>query len=143
MSCCAPAVELPDATIDRRTVNDELLLASRDIGEGLRQTDLSVPTIHCGGCIQKIEQSAWCPAGRRAGAGQSLGQAGDDPLARRQHAAPFIETLRRIGYEAHLYDSALDPKDGVGGTGSGTRRCRLRGEQYHAAVGVDLVRRGS
>ena len=58
MSCCAPTVELADATIDRRrAANDELLLASRDIGEGLRQTDLSVPAIHCGGCIQKIEKA--------------------------------------------------------------------------------------
>ena len=82
MSCCAPAIELPDARIDRPTVNEELLLASRDIGEGLRQTDLSIPTIHCGGCIQKIERNAWCSPGRRTGAGQ-LRQVGDHLLARR------------------------------------------------------------
>ena len=113
MSCCAPAVELPDATIDHRTVNDELLLASRDIGEGLRQTDLSIPTIHCGGCIQKIEQTLGVLPG--------VEQARVNLSARRvtirwradNTPAPFIETLRRIGYEAHLYDSAIDPKDGV------------------------------
>ena len=49
MTCCAPSVEFPDAMIDRRrATNDELLLASHDLGTGLRQTDLSVPTIHCG-----------------------------------------------------------------------------------------------
>jgi Cu2+-exporting ATPase len=58
MTCCAPGVEFPDAMIDRgRATNDELLLASHDLGTGLRQTDLSVPTIHCGGCIQKIEKA--------------------------------------------------------------------------------------
>ena len=58
MSCCSPAVE---SCLMRRSIaarsNDELLLASRDIGGGLRQSDLSVPTIHCGGCIQTIEKA--------------------------------------------------------------------------------------
>ena len=58
MSCCSPAAKLADATIDRsRTANAELLLQSRDIGGGLRQSDLSVPAIHCGGCIQTIEKA--------------------------------------------------------------------------------------
>ena len=58
MSCCSPAAKFADATIDRsRTANAELLLQSRDIGGGLRQSDLSVPAIHCGGCIQTIEKA--------------------------------------------------------------------------------------
>ena len=44
MSCCSPSADA--AMIDRsRTANDELLLASHDIGGGMRQNDLSVPTI--------------------------------------------------------------------------------------------------
>src|SRR5690349_2841958 len=56
MSCCA-AAEFALAMSDPRSATDEVLLASRIVGEGIRQTDLSVPRIHCGGCIQKVEAS--------------------------------------------------------------------------------------
>ena len=114
MSCCSPAAELADATIDRsRTANDELLLASRDIGGGLRQTDLSVPAIHCGGCIQTIEKALDALPG--------IEQARVNLSSRRVTIRwradgtppPLIETLRAAGYEAHLYDIAADSKDGT------------------------------
>ena len=111
MTCCAPSVEFPDAMIDRRrATNDELLLASHDLGEGLRQTDLSVPAIHCGGCIQKIEKTL----DALPGVEQARVNLSTRRVTIRWRAdgtpPPLIEALSRIGYEAHLYDAA-DSKD--------------------------------
>jgi Cu2+-exporting ATPase len=54
-SCCAPGAELALAKADPHTANEEVLLASRIIVDDVSQTHLSVPGIHCGGCIQKVE----------------------------------------------------------------------------------------
>jgi P-type Cu2+ transporter len=112
MTCCAPGVEFADARFDRhRARNDEMLLASHDVGEGLRQTDLSVPTIHCGGCIQKIESTLDAlPGVEQARVNLSTKRV---TIRWRADGAPppLIESLSRIGYEAHLYDAVADSKD--------------------------------
>src|SRR5215475_3938445 len=114
MTCCAPSVEFTDGMTDRRrAANDELLLASRDIGEGLRQTDLSVPTIHCGGCIQRIEKAL----GALPGVEQARVNLSTKRVTIRWRAdgtpPPFIESLSGIGYQAHLCDMAADSTDGT------------------------------
>jgi P-type Cu2+ transporter len=52
MSCCAPGAELCFDEVGTST--EELLLSSRTLRDGLRRTDVSVPDIHCGGCLQNI-----------------------------------------------------------------------------------------
>ena len=47
------ACSLPDA----RAASEEVLLASRIVADGVRQTDLSVPAIHCGACIRTVEKA--------------------------------------------------------------------------------------
>ena len=112
MSCCVPAFDPADAASDRRCT-DEMLLASREIGDGLRQTDLSVPGIHCGGCVRTIEKAL----NGLPGVDQARVNLSSRRVTIRWRAdgapPPLIHSLRGIGYEAHLYDVAADPKDGT------------------------------
>jgi P-type Cu2+ transporter len=111
MSCCAPGAELAFAAVDPRTANEEVLLASRTVGDGIRQTDLSVPGIHCGGCIQKVESAL----GALPGVENARVNLSTKRVAIRWQAdrppAPFIEALSKVGYDAHLYDTSADKTD--------------------------------
>ncbi len=113
MSCCAPGVEGMAGLADPKAEREELMLASRALGNGLRQTDLSVPAIHCGACMQRIE--------RALGALPRVVEARVNLSTRRvavrwrdgAEPPPLIETLGRIGYDAHLYDAAAEVGDGA------------------------------
>lgn len=113
MSCCAPGAELALAVSDPHTENEEVLLASRTVGDGIRQTDLSVPGIHCGGCIQKVEKAL----GALPGVENARVNLSTKRVAIRWQAdkppAPFVEALSKIGYDAHLYDTGTDKTDGT------------------------------
>ena len=91
---------------------DEILLASRDIGGGLRQTDLSLPGMHCGGCMQKIEAALLRLRGVEAARANlsarrvGIRWSGDA-------SPPLVETLGRLGYEAHLFAPEADGGDKV------------------------------
>lgn len=90
---------------------DEIRLASRAIGTDLRQTDLSVPGIHCGGCIRRIEQALGAlPGVEHARVNLSTRRvkvswrAGEGP-------PPLGETLSELGFEAFLHEPQQDGKD--------------------------------
>ncbi len=114
MSCCAGGAEAFIAMTDPAIARQEVLLASHRVSEDLLQTDLSVPGIHCGGCIQAIEKTLGAlPDIEHARVNLSTKRVtirwrGSDP-------PPFIETLDRIGYKAHLFDVDGDRKDAVQG----------------------------
>ncbi|HEY2875795.1 MAG TPA: heavy metal translocating P-type ATPase, partial [Reyranella sp.] len=103
MSCCVVGAELtlPEAG----TSDEEILLASRILGDGLRQTDLSVPDMSCGGCLHKIESSlSQLKSVTRARANLSTRRV--SVFWRGEAPPPLIPTLRAIGYPAHLFDAA-------------------------------------
>ncbi|CAN5406955.1 cation-translocating P-type ATPase [soil metagenome] len=111
MSCCAPSAELALAMTDPRIADEEVLLASHIVDDGVRQTDLSVPSIHCGGCIQTIEAAlSALPGVEKARVNLSTKR-----VAIRWQAdkgpPPLIATLEKTGYRAHLNDIDADAKD--------------------------------
>jgi len=108
MSCCAPGAELYQA----RAMDEEILLASRQVHDGLRQTDLSVPEIHCGGCLQRIEATLGKLDGV-ASARANLSARRVRVLWRGEAPPPLIPTLQAIGYAAHLHDFGADGTDPV------------------------------
>ena len=101
MSCCAPGADATPRP-ERAGSADEILLASRRIEDDLLQTDLSVPSAHCGGCIAAVERALSRLEGvvsarlnlttRRATVQWRAG--GPVP--------PFIHALADAGYEATL-----------------------------------------
>ncbi|MGE3874669.1 MAG: heavy metal translocating P-type ATPase [Parvibaculaceae bacterium] len=109
MSCCGQAAA--GAELLGAPSADEMILASRDLGEGLRQSDLSVPGIHCAHCIGAIEGAFKRVAGVEAArvnlAGKRVAvkwRGGKPP--------PIVETLRGLGYDAHLFapEERRDPE---------------------------------
>jgi Cu2+-exporting ATPase len=110
MSCCAPGAELDLHNAGPSA--DEILLASRSVGDGLRRSDLSVPEMHCGGCLHKIEAAL----GKLDGVSEAranLSARRVSVLWRGDAPPPMISALDRIGYAAHLFDAADDRADPV------------------------------
>lgn len=113
MSCCAPgaemALDLGGATSSLPS-SQEIRLASRALGDDLRQTDLSVPTVHCAACIQAIE-TALGKLDRVEGVRVNLSTKRVSIRWRGDEVPPFAAALERLGYPAHLFDPQVGEKD--------------------------------
>ncbi len=112
MSCCAPGTEV--TTTRLLPSSEELILSSRLLGPGLRQTELSVPQVHCGTCITAIETSLRAlPAVERARVNLStkrvsiiwkeiLGSETTDPVS-------LVKAITdTTGYDTHLFSDGED-----------------------------------
>ena len=109
MSCCAPGVEAAAGGADAISAQ-EMLLASRDLGDGLRQTDLSVPAMHCAACIQTVERTlGQLPGVEQARVNLSTRRA--SVKWRGEAVPPMIEMLEKAGYRAHLFEPGEDTAD--------------------------------
>src|SRR6185436_2590450 len=91
---------------------DELLLASRVLSAGLRQSEISVPSIHCGACVARIERLLGeLPQVEQARANLSTKRVTID--WRGERPPDLIAALGDAGYEAHLHDPIADRGDGT------------------------------
>ncbi len=119
MSCCAPGTE---GALDREKLtfglpsSEELWLSSRDLGGGLRQTDLSVPRVHCGLCITTLEQALKAsPRVTRARVNLSSKRVSfvwrEELDGEKTDPASLVALIPATGYEAHLFASAEEVND--------------------------------
>ncbi|TIQ53109.1 MAG: heavy metal translocating P-type ATPase, partial [Mesorhizobium sp.] len=113
MSCCAPGAEMAldlDGATSSLPSSQEIRLASRSLGNDLRQTDLSVPTVHCAACIQAIE-TALGKLDRVERARVNLSTTRVSVQWRGNEAPPIVAALELLGYPAHLFDPEIHEKD--------------------------------
>lgn len=116
MTCCAPGAE--DLSRmghgrDPGPSREELLLASLPAARNMREVRLSVPAIHCGGCLRTIERAL----SRLDGVADARANLTTrSVIVRWPDGIPppaAIEALTSVGYQAHLADSASDGSDGT------------------------------
>src|SRR4051812_127523 len=98
MSCCVHGADLALLARDARRTGEEVLLASRVVGDGVRQTDLSVPTVHCGACIRTIEKALGGLAGVESARVNLSTRRATVRWRTDGVPPPFIETLKRAGF---------------------------------------------
>ncbi|AOO81839.1 cation-translocating P-type ATPase [Bosea vaviloviae] len=109
MSCCAPPFD-PHAAFDGSAARQEIRLASRELGDGLKQTDFSVPGVHCAACIHAVETGLM----RIAGVIHARVNLSTKRVAvkwRGEEPPDLLAALASLGYPGHLFETETDRAD--------------------------------
>ena len=113
MSCCSRSAAPTDDGLAARApsaADQELLLASRWVADKVRETTLSVPGIHCGGCIRAIETGLAVLPGIDS-ARVNLSTKRVSVCWRGEEPPPLLDALKKLGYEGHLQDPDAEGND--------------------------------
>ena len=114
MSCCSAEIGLDVSLSRTRCSGDELAIATRDLGNGLRQSVLSIPAMHCAACIGAVEEALVAvPGVERARANLSFRRVTVDWRRDRQDVPDLLGALAAIGYQADLPTAEIDGEDTV------------------------------
>ncbi|MBX3596799.1 MAG: cadmium-translocating P-type ATPase [Rhizobiaceae bacterium] len=104
MSCCAPGADMALQVAGALPSDDEVLLSSRELGNDLRQVELSVPNVHCAACIQSVER-ALCALPNVERARVNLSTKRVTVQWRGGTLPPIINALAQIGYVPNLFSA--------------------------------------
>ena len=110
MSMAAIADAARPAPAGRASAREEIRLASRDLGQGLRQTDLSVPGVHCAGCIRTVENGLRKLDGVEH-ARVNLSTRRASVQWRGEEAPDLLSALDTLGFPGHLAETGGDRMD--------------------------------
>ncbi len=108
MTCCMIDAEAVLAMNPRSFSSEEIALASHALGDNLRQLELSLPDVHCGGCIGTIEKALSAVAAVKKARVNLTSrrvtcvyqEATDDGPT---DPALILEAIEKAGYRAHLF----------------------------------------
>ncbi len=105
MTCCSSSTVPNQRALKQRLDHERLLAASHDMGDGVLQTDLLVPGMHCATCIRTVETGL----GEVNGVDNARANLSTRRVSVRWHPdaagdADFITALSNLGFEASLYD---------------------------------------
>jgi Cu2+-exporting ATPase len=90
---------------------DEIRLASTDLGGGLRQTVLSVPDMRCAACIDVIEKTLARLGGVRSARANLTRRRVTVNWAEADGMPDFLAALRSVGYDAHPPSETIEDND--------------------------------
>ncbi|MDF1749234.1 MAG: heavy metal translocating P-type ATPase [Alphaproteobacteria bacterium] len=115
MSCCVskeayqpPETEMPEGYPTR----DEVLFASTNVGDGLVETHIFVPGMHCGGCLAAVEKAmAAIPCVKHARVNLSSKRLVLHWTRQDANPRAVLDALTNLGYQAHLDDGSGAGKD--------------------------------
>jgi Cu2+-exporting ATPase len=107
MSCCAPGAGDTGAGAPSA---DELRHAARSLGDGTARIELSIPAVHCGGCIHTVEQ-ALSQLDGVIDARVNLSTKRVSVRFREAAPPPLVDTLTGLGYPPHLFDESGERND--------------------------------
>ncbi|MFB2549921.1 heavy metal translocating P-type ATPase [Ensifer soli] len=110
MSCCAAVAGLGADAEPAGPSAEEVRLSSRLLGDGLLQTDLSVPAMHCADCMRTIERALAALDGVRS-ARVNLSTKRVRVAWTGEAVPPMVARLASLGYASHLADDPASAKD--------------------------------